>query len=69
MSEVEELVGGVGGVRKSSPLGKVASMRDQHKDGSVTDDLAPMATATGSESWSSAGAGGVPSKLTGMLRR
>ena len=67
MSEVEELVGGVGGVRKSSPLGKVASMRDQHKDGSV--DLAPMATATGSESWSSAGAGGVPSKLTGMLRR
>lgn len=69
MSGLEELLGGVGGVRGSSLLGKVASMRDQDKDGSGMEDLTPMGTGAGSERWSSAGAGGVLSKLTGMLRR
>lgn len=58
--------GGTGG---SSPLSKVTSMLDQNKDGSVMDDLSRMATGGGSKGASSGGAGGMLSKLMGMLRR
>lgn len=62
--------GGGGGAGGSSPLGKVASMLDQNKDGSVVDDLTRMATGGGSAGGSSVGgAGGLLSKLMGMLRR
>lgn len=60
---------GSGSGSGSPPLGKVASMLDQNKDGSVVDDLTRMATGGGSKRGSSAGAGELPSKLMGMLRR
>ena len=45
-------------------------MLDQNKDGSVVDDLTRMATGGGSAGGSSVGgAGGLLSKLMGMLRR
>lgn len=60
--------GGAGG--SSSPLGKVTSMLDQNKDGSVMDDLSRMATGGGATGGASTGgAGGLLSKLMGMLRR
>lgn len=61
---------GAGGAGGSSPLGKVTSMLDQNKDGSVIDDLTRMATGGGSTGGSgTGGAGGLLSKLMGMLRR
>ena len=62
--------GGADGAGGSSPLGKVTSMLDQNKDGSVIDDLTRMATGGGSARGSgTSGASGLLSKLMGMLRR